>query len=317
MKVVVLGKGLMLANLILGVLDAGAEIVGVFRYDCTCTNPVKLFFRDNFSSEPELTLLKNLNLPQLKFKSANCEDFRKFLISKNVDLMIVGTWKEKISKLTFDIPKIASINVHPSLLPKYRGPNPYMQTILHGEKFSGVTLHLIDENFDSGAILSQKKVEILDSDTSKELRERTVVSARKLVCEFISDLNDKIITPIAQSEKRATYFPNISGIERMLDFEKQSSVEITRTVRALHPFLPTYITYGTHFLVVNPYKMEIVHLDKLYNSGDIIDKNAKTRSLTIVCDDNIAVKFSGLSLYKRKFYTEKFIKKEIKTIFSQ
>ncbi len=80
--------------------------------------------------------------------------------------------EEKISKETFDIPKIATVNVHPSLLPKYRGPNPYMQTILHGEKCSGVTIHLMDENFDEGPILKQEKVEILEADTSKELREK-------------------------------------------------------------------------------------------------------------------------------------------------
>ena len=96
------------------------------------------------------------------------------LIALNVDLIIVGTWKERITKETFNIPKIATVNVHPSLLPKYRGPNPYLQTILHGEKYSGVTLHLMNEKLDAGAVMKQQKVEILPSDTSKELRERSV-----------------------------------------------------------------------------------------------------------------------------------------------
>ena len=124
----------MLANLVLGALDAGAEIVGVFRYENTIKNRVKMFFKDTFNPEPETTLLKQLGINQIRMKSANCENFRKLMINLNVDLILVGTWKECIKKETFSIPKIATVNVHPSLLPKYRGPNPYMQTILHGEK---------------------------------------------------------------------------------------------------------------------------------------------------------------------------------------
>lgn len=316
MKVVILGKGLMLANLVLGARDAGAEIVGVFRYEHTCENPVKMFFKDTFNPEPETTLLKQFGINQIRMKSANCENFRKLMINLNVDLILVGTWKERIKKETFSISKIATVNVHPSLLPKYRGPNPYMQTILHGEKFSGVTLHLMDEKYDGGAILSQQKVEILETDTSKELREKSVRAARKLVAEFITDLDDKIITPIAQSEKNATYFPNISGDEKMLDFKFQTSDEITRTVRALHPFLPCYITHNDKFLVVNPYSMQAL-LEDTGNAkpGDIIAKSPEKSSLTIVCKDRKAIRFNGLKLYKKAFLTKRFIEKEVEITF--
>ena len=274
MRVVILGKGLMLANIVLGAVDAGAEIVGVFRYEQTSNSRFKLFFDDFFKPAPEVTLINELKLSQIRYKSANCPDFRKMLIALNVDLIIVGTWKERITKETFNIPKIATVNVHPSLLPKYRGPNPYLQTILHGEKYSGVTLHLMNEKLDAGAVMKQQKVEILPSDTSKELRERSVVVARSLVTEFINDLNNRILTPITQSEKYATYYPNISGKERMLDFEIQTSEQISRTIRALHPFLPCYITHNDKFFIVNPYKFQILLETNNAKSGDIIAKNA-------------------------------------------
>lgn len=309
MKVVILGKGLMLANLVLGALEADAEIVGVFCYEYTCENFIVQFFKDIFNPKPEVTLIKQLGLKQLKFKSANSSEFRKFLIRENVDLVLVGTWKELIKKDTFNIPKIGMLNVHPSLLPKYRGPNPYMQTILHGEKFSGVTLHLMDEGFDSGAILSQKKVEILDTDTSKELREKSVRVARELVREFITDLNEKIIMPIAQVEKNSTYFENITGDERMLDFTKQSSEEIIRTVRALHPFLPCYITCQNLFFIVDPYNLAVIDEIVHKPAGRIIEKDVETCSLIIVCKDGKAVKFSKLKLYKFGLLTKYFIKR--------
>ena len=171
MKIVILGKGTMLANLIQGALDAGVEIAGVFRYERTVFSPLKLFFYDFFTTSPDLTLIKQHKLHEIKCRSANSEAFRRELLRLNADVMFVGTWHEKIKKSVYDMPVIATINVHPSLLPAYRGPNPYLQTIKHLEKQSGVTFHLMDENFDKGAILSQKEIEIFPGDTGKELKD--------------------------------------------------------------------------------------------------------------------------------------------------
>ena len=314
MRVVVLGKGLMLANIVLGVLDAGADVVGVFRYEETCNSRLKMFFDDFFKPAPEVTLINKLKIRQIRLKSANGPLFRKLMVTLNVDLIIIGTWRERLEKETFNLPTIASVNVHPSLLPKYRGPNPYLQNILHGEKYSGVTLHLVTEKFDNGPILKQEKVEILDSDTSKELREKSVRVARNLVCEFLQDLNNRILTPVAQDERYASYYPNISGNEKMLDFNFQSSVEISRTIRALHPFLPTYITYKDNFFIVNPYSFTILQDNCDEKSGTIIAKNPEKTSLTIVCADKKAIRFSDLKLYKAELSTKKFIQEKVQIV---
>lgn len=314
MRVVVLGKGLMLANIVLGVLDAGADVVGVFRYEETCNSRLKMLFDDFFKPAPEVTLINNLKIRQIRLKSANGPLFRKLMVTLNVDLIIIGTWRERLEKETFNLPTIASVNVHPSLLPKYRGPNPYLQNILHDEKYSGVTLHLVTEKFDNGPILKQEKVEILDSDTSQELRDRSVRTARKLVTELISDLDNKVLTPVAQNEKLATYYPNISGDERMLDFKFQTSDEISRTIRALHPFLPCYITYLNKFFIVNPYNFKILQESFSANAGDIVAKNPEKSSITILCADDKAIRFTDLKLYKAERKTKEFIKSEVVVI---
>lgn len=314
MRVVVLGKGLMLANIVLGVLDAGADVVGVFRYEETCNSRLKMLFDDFFKPAPEVTLINKLKIRQIRLKSANGPLFRKLMVTLNVDLIIIGTWRERLEKETFNLPTIASVNVHPSLLPKYRGPNPYLQSILHGEKYSGVTLHLVTEKFDNGPILKQEKVEILDSDTSQELRDRSVRTARKLVTELISDLDNKVLTPVAQNEKLATYYPNISGDERMLDFKFQTSDEISRTIRALHPFLPCYITYLNKFFIVNPYNFKILQESFSANAGDIVAKNPEKSSITILCADDKAIRFTDLKLYKAERKTKEFIKSEVVVI---
>ena len=311
MKVVILGNGIMLANLILGARAAGADIVGVFRYDYTKEHyGLKMLIKDFFKPAPEVTVINEFKLHQIRMSSANSEIFQKLLISLNPDLMIVGTWGEKICSKTYNIPKIATVNVHPSLLPKYRGPNPYMQTILHGETYSGVTIHLMNDNFDSGAILKQEKIRIFDTDTSKELKERTVRAARDLITELITDLNKKILMPINQDERYASYFPNITGDEKMLDFSIQTSLEISRTIRALHPFLPCYITYEDKFFIVDPYSFKILgKTTKKPNS--IIEKDSETLSLTIVCADGVSVRFSNLKLYKSK-KAKQYIKQKVK-----
>lgn len=296
MRVFIIGKGLMLANIILGAHEAGAQICGVLRYEQTTMSKIRLFFRDFFKPAPEVTIIKELKIQDYRFKSVNSEDFRKLLIKLNIDLLIVGTWREKILPDTFKIPTIGATNVHPSLLPKYRGPNPYMQTILHGEEYSGVTIHLINDRYDAGEILKQERIPIYKSDTSKELRERSVVTARTMICELLTDFNYKIIAPINQDERYASYYPHISGEERMLDFANQTSVEISRTIRALHPFLPTYITYKNKFYIVNPYKFRI--LDTVGGQPSEVISKSKT-SLTIVCKDRKAINFQNLKIYKK------------------
>ena len=86
--------------------------------------------------------------------------------------------------------------------------------------------------------------------------------------------------PIVQSEKYASYYPNISGDERMLDFSMQTAEEISRTIRALHPFLPCYISCKDKFFIVNPYKFTVLRDEYDVLSGSIIAKNSENTSLT-------------------------------------
>lgn len=296
MKVVILGKGEMLSNLIEGTIDAGCDIVGVFRYEYT-KKDLLLPVKDFFKPAPELTLIKKYKLHQIKYKSANSESFKKELIKLNADVLLVGTWGEKLNKDVIDIPVIASVNVHPSLLPKYRGPNPYLQNILHRENKSGLTFHLIDENFDTGAILSQKQIQIFPNDTSKELKERTVFQARLMVAELLKKLEYGMIIPIKQNETEATYFQNITDYDKMLDFTKESVEEIHARIRALHPWLPTYVTYKDKFFIPNPYKLKIIHAKVNKNIGDIIDVNSKNNSITVLGKDNKALKMDDVKAY--------------------
>lgn len=259
MKVILVGKGQMLCSLIEGCKACGGvEIVGVFRYENLMLPKWKLWLHDFLQPSVENTLIKKYGLKDLNFNSVNSDDFQRFLVRQNVDVMLVGTWGEKIDKETFEIPQLASVNVHPSLLPKYRGPNPYMQVIKNQEVFTGYTFHLIDEDFDSGAILYQKSVEIMPYYTGKELRDRITFEVRQSIPDFLVALDKGDLIPLEQNEQFATYYQNISENEMMLDFERETAQEIVARIKALHPWLPTYVTLGDDFYIPNPYELQIV-----------------------------------------------------------
>ena len=312
MKVVLLGKGKLLANMIESTLDAGVEIAGIMRYERTTHNKLQLFFHDLLKTSHDLTLIKKYKLPEIKTNSANSQYFKDYILNNNIDIILIGTWREKIKKEVFTMPKIGTINTHPSLLPRYRGPNPYSQVIIRGEKRSGVTLHLVDEYFDTGAILLQKEIEILPNDTAKELRERSLTTARNLIYEFLTKIQNEIIIPIPQNESRASYYGHINPDLRMLNFKDKSAEELSAIVRAFHPFLPCYITINDDFYKVNPYNFKIINNHNYPKiSGKIVDKDAKTNSLTIICKDGRAIKADKLYIYNpfKRPFTKYFIEK--------
>lgn len=309
-RVVILGHGEMLGNLIAGVQDAKCKIVGVMRYERLKKLDIYTKIKDFILPSTEYSYIKSYNVPELKSKSANSEQFKKEILKLNPDLVIVGTWGEKLKKESIQLPKIAMINVHPSLLPKYRGPNPYLETIRHLEKTTGITFHLMSEEYDAGAILLQKQIEIKPDDTGKELKERTVLMARQAVTELLNSLADDFIIPVEQSEERATYYPQITRDDIMLDFNKTSE-EISAHIRGFYPWSKTYFSYKSKFFTPNPYKLEILDNNTEFTTaGTIVEKSFENHSLTVVCGDGKLLKMENLRLFGKinNLFTTQYIK---------
>ncbi len=309
LKVVIIGYGEMFTNMIAGTLDSGSQIVGVFRHDrVKYIRPLR-WLKDKFNPNCDYNYVQSYRLHEIKANSANSESFRRQLLKLNPDIMIVASWSEKIKKEIFDIPKIATINVHPSLLPKYRGPNPYMRTILNEETQTGVTFHLMDENFDSGAILDQRTVEITKSDTGKELKAKTVLKARGAICELLEKLSEDVIFPIAQNEANATYYS--TEFDPQITF-KETAEKTSAQIRCIHPWSNTYFFTRKYVFVPNPYQITITENTTPYTEpATIVDTNAKNKSLTIVTGDNKLIHLAGLKLYGpiNKFFTSFAINK--------
>lgn len=304
LKVVIVGYGEMFTNLIAGALDANCEIVGVLRKN-------KHIFKDIFNPSLEYSYIKSYNLPEINAKSVNSPEFRKQLLRLNPDIILVGSWGEKFEKETYNIPKIATINAHPSLLPKYRGPNPYFWNIKNQEDMSGVTFHLMADGYDTGAILAQEEVKIYPSDTGKSLKQRTVLTARGVVCELLKDLSEDIIIPLTQQEDKASYYSHPKGLE--LDFNK-SAEENFATIRASYPWCETWFYHKGIPVVPNVHKSFVEENKSFYTEPcTVIEVCPKTKTIAVVCGDGKILRMSGLKLYNKldRPFTKNFIKREI------
>lgn len=310
LKVVIIGYGEMFTNLIAGTLDANCEIVGVFRKEMIKYKPLLRRLKDVLNPSIEHNYIKSYNLPEIEARSVNSPEFRKALLKLNPDIILVGSWGEKISKETYDIPKIASINAHPSLLPQYRGPNPYFWAIKNQESTSGITFHLIDNGYDTGAILAQEEIKIYPSDTGKTLKERTVLTARGVVCELLSALREDIIIPLKQREDKASCYSHPEGLN--LDFTK-SAEDNYALIRACHPWCEAYFYHNDVCLTPDVTFTEIISNKSSFKvAGTIISVDYKTRTVSVLCGNNKVLKLK-VHLYNKidRPFTGYYLKREM------
>ena len=237
MKIVVVGYGEMFSSIIAGIINSGHEIAGVFRHENVLFPPFLRFLNDYIMPSQDRTFIRTLGLYDIKAKSVNSKKFRDEVKKLGADIIIVGSWSEKFSTETIQTPKTACINVHPSLLPLYRGPNPYARTIMAGEDKSGITFHLMSDKYDEGDILYQWVVNISQEETGLSLKLKCCEAVRKELPVLLKTIDEKLKTAQKQDDKKASYFPQLTLKDCILDFNKESSVEISRRIRALTPWL--------------------------------------------------------------------------------
>ena len=304
-KIFVIGYGEMFANIILGAKDFGAEIVGVLPHERITENSFVLFLKRIFFPSKDYSFIKSLNLKEFKYKSINSEKLKKELLKYNPDFIFVASWSEKLKKDIINLPKIAAINVHPSLLPKYRGPNPYQRTIMNGETKTGLTFHLINDQLDRGEILLQKEIEILKTDNGKTLKNKTCNLARNAVFELLNSLSQEIIIPVKQNESEATYFPHISSQDVLIDFNEPWN-KIDAQLRGLYPWANGYFKINNFYFKVTNYKIK--DLEHSFPAGKILKKDKK--SLQIALKDNKIITFRNLKgiTFFETFFVPLYIK---------
>lgn len=306
-KIVIVGYDEMFAQLIKGCIFAGYKPVGVFRYDKVKYNSWILKIKDCLVPSKDKSFLDGYKLYEIKARSVNSEAFRKELIRLNADIVFVGSWGEKFKKETINVPKIGTINCHPSLLPKYRGPNSYAQVILNDEKKTGVTFHLMDENYDTGAILQQTEVKINPDDTGGSLKTRCCQVAGQEVGKLLLQMDNEMILPVNQREDLATYQPQITEKDVLLNFE-HTAESIERRIRAFLPWSKCYIAHKNRFFTFD--SCEIMG-ETCERQGKLVEKGKNY--FCVVAGNKKIIKFSGVKLYgNSRLFTKLYISISLK-----
>lgn len=175
-----------------------------------------------------------LGLDVNEVESPNKESVISELKSLNPDFIVVSDYGKILKSDILNIPRFLPLNIHPSLLPKYRGAAPIERAIMAGEKETGITVFVMDEGIDTGPILLQDKIEINEVEAKGDIIPRLAGKGASLLKEAIEQYLDKKIRPVPQPLKGACYAEKIKKDELWIDFNKDAR-EVLNRIRALSP----------------------------------------------------------------------------------
>jgi len=160
--------------------------------------------------------------------------------SSSFDFFLVASYGKIIPQEILDLPKIGTLNIHPSLLPKYRGATPLESTIVAGDKKTGVTIIVLDELMDHGPILAQKEISLANWDPFyEELRDKLAIEGANLLIEYLPSWLTAKIKPGKQKDSLATFTKKITKEDGLINFDDSDEINF-RKIRAYTPWPGAY-----------------------------------------------------------------------------
>lgn len=261
MKIVFMGTPDFAVNVLQGLID-NYEVVGVV------SQPDKEVGRKRIlTPTPVKELALKYNIPV--FQPIKIRKEYDDILALEPDLIVTCAYGQIIPKEILDYPKLGCINVHGSLLPKLRGGAPIHHAIIDGLEETGVTIMYMDVNMDSGDIISQRSIPILDTDNVGILWDKMSLLGRDLLIDTLPSIIDGTNTRIKQNEEEVTLGFNIKREEEHLDFNKTSR-EVFNHIRGLNPWPSANAVIDDNEMKI----YECIMLEKEYNNkscGEIVD----------------------------------------------
>ncbi|MFA4844135.1 MAG: methionyl-tRNA formyltransferase [Candidatus Margulisiibacteriota bacterium] len=231
MKIVFFGTPEPAAKILASLPARGVEIVGVVTQP---DRPKGRGLKSAFSPVKELALQHKWPLSQPERVKSN-PDFQAWLMNLKPDLAIVVAYGQILPQTVLDIPRHGFINLHASLLPKYRGAAPIQWALLKGEKVTGLTIFRLTAGLDTGPILAQQPVVIEDNDNAATLSARLFTAGEELLVKTLPAIADGRAPGEPQDEAAATYAPTLTKESGEIDWKK-SAREIHDRIRGLYPW---------------------------------------------------------------------------------
>lgn len=235
MKIVFMGTPVFAKTVLESLSDAGHEIVAVY------TQPDKPQGRKSdliASPVKEYAVSKGYSVYQpTKIKVKEEVDILK---SFDADIYVVAAFGQFLSEEILNIPKFGCVNVHASLLPRYRGASPIQRSIVNGDEYTGVTIMQMDKGMDSGDIISQEKVDILRTDNEKTMYEKLASTGAKLLLETLDKISKGEAQRTVQDESLVTVAPMLKKEDGLLNTD-ESAYALECRVRGLSEWPVAYM----------------------------------------------------------------------------
>lgn len=237
-------------------------------------------------------------LTPVKIKEAETiEELKKY----PADIFVVAAFGQILSEEILNMPRYGCVNIHASLLPKYRGAAPIQWSIIDGEKETGVTIMQMDKGLDTGDILFQKKVPITKEETGASLFDKLAEAGSKLIVEALDKIEKGDVVPVRQDDNNSCYAKMLSKSTGRIDWNK-SAVEIERLIRGLNSWPSAYTEYKGKQLKI--WRAEALpHID-----GEPGRIAKVTKDAVIVCTGNGALSLLEIQLEgKKRMSTKEFL----------
>lgn len=265
------------------------ELVKEHNVVLVVTQPDKLI---NRKKEIEFSAVKKkaleLNIPVFQPIKIR-QEYQYIIDNYDFDLIVTAAYGQIVGTKLLKYPKYKSINVHGSLLPKYRGGAPIQRSIINGDKETGITIMYMEKEMDSGDILAQESIPILSTDNNDSMFTKLADLGASMINKTIDLLVNNQITPIPQNKDEVTFAYNISHEEELVDFNK-TNIEVFNLIRGLST------NPGSYFKVNN-------FMIKVYDSEPSNDKTnlepgiicAVTKdSFSVSCKDGSVITFKNI-----------------------
>ncbi len=242
------------------------------------------------------TLALQNNIPVLQPASLKVQDAQQQLKSLQPDLMIVLAYGLILPQAVLDIPKFGCINIHASILPRWRGAAPIQHAILAGDAETGITIMQMDAGLDTGDMLAKYPCAITAKDTSASLLQKLTALAQTAIVDSLNKLQNKSLQPIKQDDALATYAHKINKQDAQINWQ-QSAVEIDRMIRAYNPWPVAFAHLGE--ITLRVWSAETADENAFKNTAPGTIVNLDKQSIA-VCTGNGVIKLLMLQLPGKK-----------------
>lgn len=235
------------------------------------------------------------------FQPIKIKDDYQMVLDSKPDIIITAAFGQFIPNIVLECPRLGCINVHGSLLPKYRGGSPIQSCIIRGEKETGITIMYMASKMDSGDIIAQRKIDILDTDNNGTLFEKMSVLGRDLLMEVLPSIFDGTNPRTAQDESEVTYAYNISHADQFINWNS-SSDDVVNLIRGLAP-APTALT-SINGVIIKIYEAKKVSDEVLGKPGEVLKTS---KELLVSCGSGVISILSLQQAGKNKMDVKSFL----------